>query len=1681
MAATYQLIKCWTLLSLLCLCSYSSCSTLKQLPSLISVRSKAVDWKQNEDVYDHVSTTSISLASDTSRLSVEEYDALYDLYISTNGPNWHWFNTSDLSIPWNFTVYNLSAPCNDRWQGIDCNCGIIDELTQNNECHITDLILSQHNLTYQLPDSIGNFPRLSSLILYVNNLTGTIPPTIANLTELIIFDIHTNSLTGTFPEAFSQLRKLQTLDIHWNYINGTIPEGIYNLSNLGILQIEANTLTGTISSSIGQLTNLEVLTMQLNSFDGSFPSEIGNLIKLKILDISDNTFSSTFPTSLCSLTDLSIIVAGGNFLNGSLPTNLGNLIKLEVFDLTINDFTGRLPESIMNLTSIKNFYINLNGFFGIIPNTFFSFITNHMFSIDLSDNLFSGTIPIGLSYWKKLQFLDFTNNSFSKEFPWNEIKTFTHLIDFQIGFNFFTGVLPISIFEEGNSTTTTNTLSIVSINIAENSFSGQLPSSANWTKLMNYLCYSNYLENSIPYQLSVSSLLNIFEISNNYLTNTIPTWLSLKSDLGYLNITSNFFSGNIANFLQNVILLPDLTQLSLSYNDFTGTIPEITADNSQLHGLFLNNNHLSGTIPYTLAKLEELEVLLLQNNQLIGTFPNLFRSHSLQNLDISNNLLTGSLPTGYNNKSSLITISFGENCFHGTIPIGLCDVISLQVIALNGLSTAPQCRLPIFTNSLLFQSFTLKYQFSNSIPTCFYQMPNLNTLHLSGNGLTGSLPSSLNLSNRLSDLSLSHNRLTGTIPSYIQERSWLNLDLSYNKFTGTLSSHFHSFDSASSLSLEINRLSGSIPSSLLFTENIDLLEGNLFQCSLSHNDLPQHDSKASDYSCGSEVVNYTLYAWLLVAGVVVMFVIIGMNYYQQDKKWREQQKSATAAAVSLSVSSTASPLDVKESLPPSGIRKSNGITTRTASKMFSHNRSINEKQDDEETDNGDHRNSRRTNEANSDVIRSSGSSNSRLSNNSILDRGKTFIGFIVRLIIWRKELFHTDLPSHSNVKKLPIFLSKVRMFAIFIGSVILIVYMPIYTMLDLFYKQYSNDYAWVISGLYLSGHNAAIGMIILLLFLLFYVIFLFYFFFQSNHLLTLNSVKKLFVSHRCSETEGEVSMKNLFLSFSLFSSSASFHSSPSDVRDLSLSNKSVISSSSDPQHPLSASVSSLSSEQEKHEKLMNQLIPWQFLILSLLLIGLIDFVFMILLDIAYVYIIITYETVVILFSEILLAMLKTILNNIVLWKAIPFIRRLLVEKISQIQLKENEKTVFSYFSRFDLSFITIVILLNNIIFPIIAVFLVSPDCFYNALFQAANVTSTYSYTICDRYSGHLYVNYCFYYQTLSQESSYPPPFLYNYQCSSTIVTNYVSVFIIMFTAEGIIIPLLKLMIKFMNEVDDEMNNDLTDSGFSPTAVNPTNTSPSFSTRSLYLRDSTISGTKQHFQNRISSLLLPANLKSLTPLLTDKNFQENLLFDKNRLSVRLNAYLVVMMSFGALFPPLAFIICVTIVTVTIYEEIVIGRLLYESERLGYIWYKKQLERDCYGISDCLKSTLWSLVPVSSFLFAYIIFDIWGDQTGWESAILPSLLMALLPLFILLLIKRPGLDLVTTRYKEWKRQAETKGIRKHNDAVERAKEVENPSMTSLRPSEIEVLTITPKGTDPNPISYIQDIENPIHKEK
>jgi hypothetical protein len=273
-----------------------------------------------------------------------------------------------------------------------------------------------------------------------------------------------------------------------------------------------------------------------------------------------------------------------------------------------------------------------------------------------------------------------------------------------------------------------------------------------------------------------------------------------------------------------------------------------------------------------------LRIIFLSNNFFSHSLNGIFNSTCqiyLRNIDISANFITGSITNDIYNLKSLQTFSAVENCMSSQIiSNNICNSNTLMSLVLDGLQTASKCQNRIFPN---FKFFPSTYYLANNIikggiNNCLFNISTLKTLHLSGNGITGSVSNTIVISSSSSDLSLSNNKLINSIPNHIQAKKFYNLDLSFNKLDGFLSSEIP-YNINTSIKLNNNRLSGDIPKSIINVKDIEVLNGNIFECSFFNRitTLPKYDNANDIYSCGSNNFNLSICILFFILLLVLLF------------------------------------------------------------------------------------------------------------------------------------------------------------------------------------------------------------------------------------------------------------------------------------------------------------------------------------------------------------------------------------------------------------------------------------------------------------------------------------------------------------------------------------------------------------------------------------------------------------------------------------------------------------------------------------------------------------------------------------------------------------------------------------------------------------------------------------------
>ncbi|KAI3861583.1 hypothetical protein MKW98_000535 [Papaver atlanticum] len=228
-----------------------------------------------------------------------------------------------------------------------------------------------------------------------------------------------------------------------------------------------------------------------------------------------------------------------------------------------------------------------------------------------------------------------------------------------------------------------------------------------------------------------------------------------------LDVSRNYLSGSIP---ESISALTRLRRLGFSGNSFTGELPASLGYLTNLEELYLDNNRLQGAIPESFNGLVSLKRLELQGNKISGEIPDLSSLKNLTFLDASDNGISGNFPATL--PSSFMTIIMRNNYIQGNLPDNILNLEFLQVMDLSHNLLSGSVISALFSHPSL-QQLTLSHN-----KFTYVQVPrNLGTeseliaLDLSNNELEGLLPAFMALMPKLSALSVENNKFTGMIPS----------------------------------------------------------------------------------------------------------------------------------------------------------------------------------------------------------------------------------------------------------------------------------------------------------------------------------------------------------------------------------------------------------------------------------------------------------------------------------------------------------------------------------------------------------------------------------------------------------------------------------------------------------------------------------------------------------------------------------------------------------------------------------------------------------------------------------------------------------------------------------------------------------------------------------------------------
>lgn len=299
----------------------------------------------------------------------------------------------------------------------------------------------------------------------------------------------------------------------------------------------------------------------------------------------------------------------------------------------------------------------------------------------------------------------------------------------------------------------------------------------------------------------VGDRVHTIKLVNNNLSGMIPDAIGNLSELVELNLGRNHINGTIPN---EVGKLKKLRILKLNKNELSGELPTHLGKLSNLKMMFLGINSLTGEVPCHIwsMTMTHLTHLALQSNQLIGPIrigdihnctddlrfrlpkPQLryvdpdrhdMQMPKLKYLDLSNNTLTGDIPTEFGRMKKAKKMYLGNTNVSGAIPTEIGRMKNMKEMYVSDTNVSGIIPTQIGKLRKLRKLWLTYNNLNGAIPTEIGKLTKLTIMNLSWNDLSGTIPTEIGKLVNLPALHLGHNyMLTGSIPT---EVCALNIDV----------------------------------------------------------------------------------------------------------------------------------------------------------------------------------------------------------------------------------------------------------------------------------------------------------------------------------------------------------------------------------------------------------------------------------------------------------------------------------------------------------------------------------------------------------------------------------------------------------------------------------------------------------------------------------------------------------------------------------------------------------------------------------------------------------------------------------------------------------------------------------------------------------------------------------------
>ncbi|XP_027922935.1 receptor-like protein EIX2 [Vigna unguiculata] len=576
----------------------------------------------------------------------------------------------------------------------------------------------------------------------------------------------------------------------------------------------------------------------LHYLSGEIHKSLMELRQLQYLNLSYNSFKdSHIPEFIGSFKNLKYLDLFSCRFSGKIPSQFGSLSHLKYLNLAGNSLEGSIPRQLGNLSQLQELY--------------------------LGDNPFEGNVPSQLGNLFQLQVLSLGDSSFEGNVP-SQLGNLSHLQELYI-----IGCHALKLDDGGQWLSNLISLTHLYLDSVSN-----LNRSHTWPHVIGKLpklrelglidcSLSDYfILSSRPFKFNSSTSLSVLDLSFNtftspmifeWISNTTSSLVELHlisslqegstsghfgmamNSLRYLDLRSNTLKGRDLKSFTNICTL---YSLNLYKNNLTEDLPFILDHLSSgcvrhsLRELDLSNNHITGNLP-ELSVFSSLKALFLDQNHLSGEIPqDIILPPNLESLSIQWNSIEGRIPKSFGNACALCLLDMSSNSLSEEFSVIIhhlsgCARNSLQELSLQG--NKINGTFPDLSIFLALKKLDLtENQLSGKIYEGSKLPPSLEYLSIQLNKFEGGIPKSFGNACALRSLDMSQNSFSEEFPRIIHHLSGCarysleELYINNNQINGTLPD-FSIFTSLKRLYLYANKLNGEIPKNIQFPPQLEKL------------------------------------------------------------------------------------------------------------------------------------------------------------------------------------------------------------------------------------------------------------------------------------------------------------------------------------------------------------------------------------------------------------------------------------------------------------------------------------------------------------------------------------------------------------------------------------------------------------------------------------------------------------------------------------------------------------------------------------------------------------------------------------------------------------------------------------------------------------------------------------------